>query len=105
MERYAWRATIKPGMRAEYIRRHNEIWPDMLEALKSAGIENYSIWVMKDELFGYYECKLGRAHTVEVQRSNPVFAKWSEYMRDVMTMALDPETGERLEMKEIFRLD
>ena len=59
MERYAWKAKIKEGKRAEYIKRHDEIWPEMKELLKSAGIFNYSIWNVDDDLFGYYECEKG----------------------------------------------
>ena len=38
MERMAWKGRIKPGCKAEYIRRHDEIWPEMKALLKSAGI-------------------------------------------------------------------
>ena len=55
MERMAWRGKIKPGKKEEYIRRHNEIWPEMVEVLKKAGICNYTIYADKNELFGYYE--------------------------------------------------
>ena len=54
MEKYAWRAILKPGMKNEYKRRHDEIWPEMIEVLKKAGIRNYTIWLTGDELFGYY---------------------------------------------------
>ena len=53
MERMAWKGRIRPGMKAEYIRRHNEIWPEMVEVLKSAGIANYTIFASGNELFGY----------------------------------------------------
>ena len=59
MERYAWKAKIKPGKKQEYINRHNNIWPEMVELLKSAGICNYSIWIEGDIVFGYYECEKG----------------------------------------------
>ncbi|MBR2466396.1 MAG: L-rhamnose mutarotase, partial [Clostridia bacterium] len=36
MEKYAWRAILKPGMKNEYKRRHDEIWPEMVEVLKKA---------------------------------------------------------------------
>jgi L-rhamnose mutarotase len=42
MERFAWMEKIKPGMQAEYKRRHDAIWPEMKALLKSAGIRNYS---------------------------------------------------------------
>ena len=61
MEKYAWTGRILPGMREEYKRRHDEIWPEMKELLRSAGIFNYTIWRDGDRLFGYYECKKGRA--------------------------------------------
>ena len=38
MEKYAWMAKIKPGMKDEYVRRHDEIWPELVALLKEAGI-------------------------------------------------------------------
>ena len=55
MEHMAWKGRIKPGCKAEYQRRHAEIWPEMVKVLKDAGICNYSIFYCNDELFGYYE--------------------------------------------------
>ncbi|HEY8390676.1 MAG TPA: L-rhamnose mutarotase, partial [Clostridia bacterium] len=42
MERYAWRAKVKDGYMDEYIKRHDEIWPEMIAELKKAGIKNYT---------------------------------------------------------------
>ena len=58
MERYAWKGRIKEECLDEYIRRHNEIWPEMKDMLNDAGIKNYTIWNVGDEMFGYYECDL-----------------------------------------------
>ena len=44
MDRYAWVLEVRPGYEEEYRRRHEEIWPKMVEALRSAGIRNYSIF-------------------------------------------------------------
>ena len=38
MERYAWKAIVKDGMIDEYVKRHNEIWPELTAVLKQAGI-------------------------------------------------------------------
>ena len=43
MEKYAWKAYIKEGCLDEYVKRHNEIWQEMKDVLKSAGIRNYTI--------------------------------------------------------------
>lgn len=104
MERYAWKAKIKDGKKEEYKRRHDEIWQEMKDLLKSAGICNYSIWNMGDELFGYYECEKGIAYAAKVQAESPIVAKWNEYMKDVMEMDTDPETGAQPLLREMFYL-
>ena len=76
MERYAWKGRVK-GDIAEYKRRHDEIWPEMKEVLHEAGITNYSIWNVGDELFGYYECKNGVEFAAKVQANSPVIDRWN----------------------------
>ena len=104
MERYAWKATLLPGKKEEYIRRHDEIWPEMKAVLREAGIRNYTIWCVGEELFGYYECdsvlEAGR-----VQDASPVVARWNEYMKDILALEMDPETGAQAKLVEVFRLD
>lgn len=102
MERYAWKATLKDGMLEEYKRRHREIWQEMRDVLDKAGIVNYTIWNVGNELFGYYECRLGVAHAARVQAESPVVARWNEYMKDVMTMDADPETSAQPKLTEVF---
>ena len=104
MERYAWKATVLPEKLPEYIRRHNEIWPEMKEALHQAGIRNYTIWNVGNELFGYYECD-SIAAAARVQAESPVVNRWNEYMKDVMLMKMDPETGAQPLMKQVFFFD
>lgn len=43
MEKIAFRMRLKPGCLDEYRRRHDAVWPDLVEALKAAGIRDYSI--------------------------------------------------------------
>ena len=102
MEHMAWKGRIKPGCKAEYQKRHTEIWPEMVQVLKDAGICNYSIFYCNDELFGYYECEKGVAYAEKVQAESPVVDRWNEYMKDVMLMEMDPETGAQPLMKQVF---
>lgn len=102
MEKCTWKATLLPGMRDEYVRRHDEIWPEMKETLAQAGIVNYTIWRCGDELFGYYECEKGAAYAAKVQAESPVVDRWNEYMRDVMVMDFDPETGTAVALEKVF---
>ncbi|MDF2985961.1 MAG: L-rhamnose 1-epimerase [Eubacterium sp.] len=105
MERYAWKAIVKDGQIKEYIRRHNEIWEELVAVLKEAGIFNYSIWNVGNELFGYYECQKGCDFAAAVQTNSEVVDRWNEYMKDVMIMEMDPVTGAQPRLAEVFRLD
>lgn len=102
MERYAWKARLLDGKRDEYIRRHNEIWQEMKDVLKDAGIRNYSIWLCGDEIFGYYECEKGIDYAAKTQNASPVVKRWNEYMRDVMVMDTDPVTGAQPLLQQVF---
>lgn len=101
MERYAWKAIILPGMKQEYVKRHDNIWPEMKQVLSDAGIRNYTIWNVGNELFGYYECD-SVEFAARVQAESPVVNKWNEYMKDVMVMELDPVTGAQPLMEQVF---
>jgi len=104
-ERMAWKGMIKPNQKNEYIRRHNEIWPEMTDVLKRAGIVNYSIFCSGNELFGYYECENGVEYAERVQANSPIVDKWNEYMKDVLEMEMDPITGAQPKMDVVFRMD
>ena len=101
MERFAWKARVLPGKLDEYIRRHDEIWPEMTEVLNQAGVHNYTIWNVGDELFGYYECE-SIAYAAKVQAESPVVDRWNAYMKDVMEMEMYPATGTSVMLRKVF---
>ena len=102
MEKYAWKAKIVDGALEEYIKRHDNLWDDMKEVLSEAGIVNYTIWNVGNELFGYYECEKGIEYATSVQAKSPVVDKWNEYMKDILIMEMDPETGAQPQLKRVF---
>lgn len=93
---------MKEGKIEEYKRRHNQIWQEMKDVLTAAGIVNYSIWLCKNTLFGYYECEKGLEFAAKVQAESPVVEKWNEYMKDVMEMEKDPITGAQPLLTQVF---
>lgn len=105
MEKYAWSGKIAEGMKEEYVKRHNEIWPELVEVLKSAGIKNYTIWNVGDTLFGYYECEKGVEYAASVQKNSPVVDRWNEYMKGILIMEMDPVTGAQPMLECVFTLD
>lgn len=55
MIRKAFVMQLRPGQQAEYIQRHNPIWPELEQTLKAHGVSHYSIFLdpATDRLFGY----------------------------------------------------
>lgn len=105
MEKYAWHATVKEGCIDEYIRRHDNLPKDMKQLLREAGIFNYTIWNVGNQLFGYYECKNGIDFAAKVQNESPIVARWDEYMSDILIMEKDPETGAQPKLQKVFSFD
>ena len=79
--------------------------PELAALLKEAGICNYTIYNVGNDLFGYYECEKGKDYAARMQAESPIVDKWNEYMKDVMVMEMDPETGAQPQLREVFRLD
>lgn len=91
MAGYAWVLEVRPGYEEEYKKRHDEIWPEMLEALRKAGISNYNIFRHGLTLFGYFETDDLEA-SVKAIGEDPINAKWGEWMGPIMKIDIDERT-------------
>ena len=92
MAHYAWVLEVRPGYEEEYVRRHGEIWPEMVEALREAGISNYSIFRHGLTLFGYFESD-DIERTQSYLAENETNRRWSEWMAPIMKVEVDPRTN------------
>jgi L-rhamnose mutarotase len=90
-EKIAFRMQLKPGMAAEYQRRHDAIWPELAQLLRDAGIRDYSIHL--DEETGALFGVLWRdtAHGMDALPAHPVMQRWWAYMADLM--AVNPDNS------------
>ena len=101
MQRHAFKMFLNPGMKAEYKKRHDEIWPELSILLGEAGIHNYSIHLDEETntLFGYLERP--DHHTMDDLPKHPVMKKWWAHMADIM--AYNPDgTPVAIAMNEMF---
>jgi L-rhamnose mutarotase len=56
VERVCFLGRVRPDRLEEYRRRHADVWPEMLDALRAAGWSNYSLFLAEDGLVvGYLE--------------------------------------------------
>lgn len=83
-ERIAFRMNLFPGKAQEYEKRHDEIFPELAQALKDAGISDYTIWhdPESNHLFGI----LTRTddHTMDALPDTEIMKRWWAHMADVM---------------------
>jgi L-rhamnose mutarotase len=85
-ETYAFALKLRPGMAAEYRRRHDEIWPEMRAMLLGSGILRYEIYLdeTSDTLFAHILRRVD--HTMSANRDKPVMQRWRAHMADVLVM-------------------
>lgn len=91
MERFVWKGRVAQGKLAEYTKKHLEIWPEMEELMRRAGMRDYSIWHCGGELIGYYEY-LGTERKSAVYEANrDILDRWSRNMAGLMEMDRDAD--------------
>jgi L-rhamnose mutarotase len=101
-ERSAFVLRVKPDKIDEYVTAHAAVWPEMLQALRDAGIRNYSIFRDGNQVFGYFESDdLERAGAYLGRQE--VVTRWQDAMADLLEERVAEEGAPRLE--QIFRLD
>jgi L-rhamnose mutarotase len=89
METHAFRMQLKPGMEEEYKRRHDEIWPELSDLLRDAGISDY--WIFLDRETGalFATLRLRAENKRDTLPSHPVMRRWWDHMADIMEVAAD----------------
>jgi L-rhamnose mutarotase len=105
MERLCFTFDIRPGTFDEYMKRHDEIWPELVAELKGAGLSNYSLYKFSDErVVGYVECEPDAATCFDELASAPANTRWSAWFEEII-VALTDENGQMPHMEEIWHLD
>lgn len=106
MRRVAFVLKVRQEMIEEYKRRHEEVWPEMLDALRRNGWRNYSLFMRDDgTLFGYFESPRPLAAALEVMSQEEVNDRWQAEMAPFFEgVGGDPDRMME-EMVEVFHLD
>jgi L-rhamnose mutarotase len=104
MQRHAFKMKLKPGMAAEYKKRHDAIWPELAAELKAAGISDYSIFLDEETLTLFAVQKLSDCNTAADLPHSPILRKWWDYMAPLMDVNPDNSPVE-LPLKEVFHFD
>jgi len=93
----------------EYKRIHVKLWPEIEGAIKEAGIRNYSIFLLGDQLFGYFEHpgpdEVFKAAMARLAQA-PRMREWWDVTEAMQVPRPDRKPGDWwTEMEEVFHLD
>ena len=102
--RKAFVMSVHPGHEQEYERRHQPIWKELEDTLKSHGVHNYSIFLHPQtrQLFGYVEIE-DEAKWAAIAKTD-VCQRWWKYMGDLMPSNPD-NSPVAAELREVFHID
>jgi len=103
MERIAFKMRLFPGFEAEYKKRHDELWPELRQLLKEAGISDYSIFLDEatNDLFGVMKAE--DAAKLNDLPSTEIMQKW--WKNNVGIMETNPDNSPvQIPLKELFYL-
>jgi L-rhamnose mutarotase len=103
MIRNAFKMKLKPGMAAEYKRRHDEIWPELSDALRTAGVSDYSIFLDEETLTLFAVQKLAENNTAAQLPQAAIVRKWWDSMAPLMEVHPDNAPVSK-PLKEVFFL-
>jgi L-rhamnose mutarotase len=104
VERLCFTFEIKRGTEAEYKKRHDEIWPELVEAIKDAGYSNYSLFRRGTTIYAYAEVEPDVETANAKLGPSEVNQRWSEWFEDVI-VSLTDEHGQLYRAEEVWHLD
>jgi L-rhamnose mutarotase len=104
MNRAAFKMKLKPGYKAEYKKRHDNLWPGLKALLKNAGISDYSIFIDEetDTLFAVQ--KIAGTGGSQDLGKEALVKQWWAYMADIMEVNPD-NSPISVPLEEVFYLE
>lgn len=101
MKRVAFKMQLLPEYQEEYQKRHDAIWPELVELLHRSGISDYHIFLDPEThtLIGTYV--LSDNHQTATLAQEEVMKKWWTYMQDIMETHEDNSPVSK-PLKEVF---
>ena len=96
-----------PGLIAEYKQYHQQIWPEIEESIKAAGIEDMEIYLLGTRLFMVMEVDehFSFEAKAKADRNNPKVREWEQLMSKFQKPLPQAKPGEKWQLMErIFKL-
>lgn len=106
MQRVGFMLKVKQNLIEEYKRRHRDVWPEMLDALRRNGWHNYSLFIRDDGmLFGYFETPESFQAALDGMSEEEVNERWQAEMAPFFEDTEGHADEMMEELIEVFHLD
>ena len=104
MKRQAFKMKLLPGMKEEYKKRHDGIWPELKRLLAEAGVRDYSIFLDEETNTLFAVQKQEGASGSQDLGSTEIVKRWWAFMADVMQTNPD-SSPVSIPLFEVFHMD
>ena len=104
MQRACFTFEIFEGAEEEYKRRHDEIWPELVELIQGSGCKNYTLFRRGTQVIAYLECHPDVATVFGKIGDSDINARWSKWFEEVIVSLAD-EDGNLYWADEVWHLD
>ena len=84
MKRIAFKMQLNEGKSEVYKNRHQELWPQLHQLLKDAGISEYSIFLDEETNILFAFQKVSGDQGSQDLANHPIVKKWWDFMADIM---------------------
>ena len=84
MESVALKMKLLKNCTAEYKKRHDEIWPELVTLLKNTGISDYVIYLDEETDILFASLKIEDRAMLDSLPTKENMKKWWAYMADIM---------------------
>ncbi|MFP4323375.1 MAG: L-rhamnose mutarotase [Anaerolineales bacterium] len=106
MKRVGFLLKVKPDKIDAYKREHEQVWPEMLDALRRHGWHNYSLFMREDGLlFGYFEAAESFQASLDGMATEEINQKWQEFMGPYFESITGNPDENMMALEEVFHLD
>ena len=104
MKRLAFKMYLNEGQKEEYKKRHREIWPELKELLKNAGISEYSIFLDEETNILFAFQKVSDGDGSQNLGEKEIVQRWWKYMADIMKTN-DDNSPLSMKLEEVFFME
>jgi L-rhamnose mutarotase len=104
MKKIAFKMILKPGMKEEYKKRHDSIWPELKKMIEDSGVSDYTIYLDEQTNILFAVQYLSGKGSSQDLGSTDIVKRWWKYMADIMETNHD-NSPVTIPLEPVFHMD